>query len=118
VGEGFDGLTGRSSDVHLQRVEQMKRRRGRRRRGAALVHHRTESAQLFVLLLLLDVDAADRAAFVGGQPLIDALDVEEVHAGQPAHILAVFELAQTDGALLRSVLVLGRAAQRAFVDVR
>ena len=54
--------------------------------------------QVLVFQLRLDVDAAYRTPFVGGQPLVDALHVEQVHARQPAHVLAVLELAQTDRA--------------------
>ena len=71
-----------------------------------------------MIQLSFNVDAADGAPFVGRQPLVDARNVEQVHAGQAAHALAVFELAQADGALLRVVLGGVGGAREPLVHVR
>jgi len=54
----------------------------------------------------LDVDPADGTPLVLPEPLVDTLDVEEVHAGQPPHVLVRLELGEADRALVRLLLLL------------
>lgn len=62
------------------------------------------SAVLFRLDLGFDVHAADGATLVGAEPLVHALDVEEMEARESADVLTFLELAEADGALLSVVL--------------
>ena len=71
-----------------------------------------------MIQLSFNVDAADGAPFVGRQPLVDARNVEQVHAGQAAHVLAVFKLVQADGAVFLVVLGGFGGAYERLVHVR
>jgi len=53
-----------------------------------------------------DVHPADGTPLVLPEPLVDTLDVEEVHAGQPPHVLVRLELGEADRALVRLLLLL------------
>ena len=70
----------------------------------------------------LDVDATERAKLCSRQPLVDARDVEEMHARQSAHIFALFVFTKANRALLRVVLarlrLCSRASHRLLVRVR
>lgn len=68
--------------------------------------------------MLLDVHAANRAALVGGQPLVHTDHVEQVHAGQAPDFFIVFKLAQADGAFLHVVLVVTTASWNLLILVR
>ena len=54
-------------------------------------------------LLVLNVDATNGTPPIRGQPLVHALNMEQMHARQAPHRLALAELAQADRALRRAI---------------
>jgi len=56
----------------------------------------------------LNVYATDGAALVASQPLVDAFDVEEMHAWQPSHVFVDIKLIQTNGALVQRIVGVAR----------
>ena len=55
-------------------------------------------------MLRLNVDATNRTTFVKTQPLIDARDVEQMHAGKTPNILVLLKFAQTNRALVNVIV--------------
>ena len=61
-------------------------------------------------MLALNVHATYGTALVHREPLVDTLDVKQVHARHASHALLVLKVTQTNGALLHAVVIVVLAA--------